>query len=300
MPVENYNAEEHPDTRPEEGCFCFENLKVELDKKTEGIIDKKFLEEELAQITAEIDKTLGQGRSDAKIEIHSFSDRTAYEIFLEDRFPDDCERYKKDNAIFHQDLDKEERVVANHTPFNIHFSQGELEEIRERGMTPEEAEKAIKRIARANIFASMTHELVHLHPYFGGVGNDAAENRWEQEQVCVLLGERIRTRLGNTGLRKQRFEQAQEELRHEEKIDLQASGYDWDSSKEYETFFYPYLEKKYGIERLQQLWGLLSKKPKHPLSEAVRMAYGRELEDVEGEFKKAILEAREYSDIENN
>ena len=146
------------------------------------------------------------------------------------------------------------------------------------------------------MFSGVGHELGHLHPFFGGIGNEESESKWEQEIVCIFIGEEIRTKFGNKRFRKHQSEQAQKELRELEKkgesFSWEETGKDWKSKiKNWEGFVYPWLERKYGLEKLQKLWQEMFKERK-TISEATKDVYNKEINELEGRFKEDMLEAQ--------
>ena len=78
------------------------------------------------------------------------------------------------------------------------------------------------------------------------------------------------------------------------------NGKNWEQFYDYEDFLYPYLEKQYGLEKLQNFWKLLFKdKPKKPLTKAIKLVYGKNINDIEREFTSTILKAKSCEEIEN-
>ena len=69
---------------------------------------------------------------------------------------------------------------------------------------------------------------------------------------------------------------------------------------DHEDFLYPYLEKQYGLEKLQNFWKLLFKdRPKKLLTKAIELVYGKNINDIEREFTSTILKAKSCEEIEN-
>lgn len=279
----------------EEKQFHFEDFNVVFDANTVNILDRKTTELRLEQIADKIDKILGQENSnESEIDIFSFSNREKYEGFLKEKFPENFDNLKKDNAIFYQSADKIEKIIVNYTLIDS-ISKYSIEEIEKAGISLDE----IKDILQSNILSSVAHEMTHLHPFFGGVGNTASLTKWEQEKVCVFIGEKVRTELGNKRFRQNIFKQAQEELKGAENINLENDGLNWSEDKEYENFFYPYLEKTHGLVKLQELWRMLFHEPKKALSIALEEVYKKDACEIERDFRYAMLSAEKYDDVEN-
>lgn len=279
--------------------ISFKNFDITFDEKTKDILGEENIASNLKQIKEQIDTILGQEQDlgSEKINVNLFSNRDEYEEFLKNKFPDKSEIYIRDNAIFDQNPKTLEKTIVNYTPIK-ELSEQDKQRVKEHGMSIEEAEKIIAETARANVLSGVAHEMTHLHPPFGGVGNIASPTKWEQEMVCVFVGEKIRTQTGNEKFRQTIFEKAQDELRQQEELNLENDGKNWEEVKKYEGFFYPYLEKQYGLEKLQILWHVLFKEPKESLSEALENIYEKNTEDIEREFRSKMLTSSRHEEVE--
>jgi hypothetical protein len=296
MSFENYNTpEDGPALQEKEGVFCIENLRFHFDEATRKLIDNDSLERTLSEILPDIDRTLGIDGLEENVEVYSFSKREDYDAFLRNRFPENFAIYEESNAMFYQSPDGSERFIVNHTPVPHDLSARELAILEQNKKTLKE----VLQISRANIYSSLAHELTHLHPFFAVHGNDETANEWEQEKICCFIGEKIRVRQGNTAFRQKCFVEAQDDLKKDGIPDLESAGTDWEDSKKYEDFFYPYLEKRYGIDQIRQLWELLAHEPKHSLSAAIKNIYGKNLQDMEKDFAAVVLAAHSHTEIEN-
>lgn len=253
----------------EKGGMVFENFDVCYDKNT-----KEFLEEDVKEKFSEIkefvDNVLGlEWEIDhEKVKVYLFSDEKQYLDYLSKNFPD----VPKGSATF----DSKTNSIFNYTS------------------VPEQDKD--KTIYQANMLSGIAHELGHLHPFFGGVGNRGSKNKWEQEMVCNFIGEKIRTKFGNENLRNIQLKKAQEEVKTKS-LSWKKAGDDWENFTSAERFVYPWLEKKYGLEKLQDLWHQLFKEKK-TLPEAIKDVYETEISDLEDNFEKDILEAKDYKDVE--
>lgn len=291
--------EAYLDNKEKQKLISLKNFDIFRDKGIEGIIDKEDLEVNLSKIKEQIDNILGQKQDlgEGKINIHLFSDRSEYEKFLKQKFPNRFETYVKDNAIFDQNPQTLEKTIANYTPTML--SEQDRQKAREYGMDVKDTEGMVTQIARANILSGVAHEMTHLHPFFGGVGNVASPTKWEQEMVCEFVGEKVRTQQGNQEFRQKIFEQAQHQLEGQNELDLEKDGNNWEKFDAYERFFYPYLEKQYGLPKLQILWKKLFQNPKKPLSQALESVYEKGSEDIQKEFRAAVLAKKSHVEIEN-
>lgn len=269
---------------------------INCDPKTEIILKENKYKEELSKITKYINNILGQNNHirNEKINIYLFSDKQTQLNFIKHKFPDKFEIYAKDNASFDLNPITKEKSIINYTPIK-ELSTNDLPKLKKAGITIEQAEKIIQETAFANIMSSIAHELSHLHPFFGGVGNIASDNKWEQEQVCSFIGEKIRIHYGATNFREQTFKKAQGELKNKPIIDLEHDGYNWDVRNYYEEFFYPYLEKRFGLTILYNLWVELFKN-KINFNTAIEKTYGTNIVE---DFKDSMLKASTYREIES-
>jgi hypothetical protein len=269
-----------------------ENFEIYRDKKT-----KEFLEpgdeKKFDEVKEFVEGILGsKWRLAEKISVYLFSDEKEYYNFLDKKFPEN----PKDSATF----DKQTNSIANLTPIpkTEEIDKDLLKKTLEKEGVSEEQ---LRDIYLANILSGVGHEFSHLHPFFGGVGNKESENKWEQEMVCTFVGEKIRTKFGNERFRNYQFKKAQEELKQLQKQNKnflwEKAGENWEKFTDIEHFVYPWLEKKHGIEKLQDLWGQLFK-DKRSLPEAVGDIYGTNLEDLEKDFEKDMLKAENYKEIE--
>jgi hypothetical protein len=296
MSLEDFKAlETRPEPLEQEGLFCFENLAIHFDDATRELIDEEMLGRVLSEILPGIDRALGCDGPTEKIEVYSFSKREDYDGFLRNKFPDNFEDYAGSSAVFYRDPDGLEAIIVNHTPVPHDLSAHELAVLKQNNRTLEESQ----RISRANIYSSLAHELTHLHPFFVTHGNDSTANAWEQEEICRFIGEKTRTVYGNSAFRQQRFKEAQQALRENGNVDLERIGTDFEDSSAYKDFFYPYLDKEYGPDRLRRLWELLTHEPKHAFGDAVRETYEKDLRKLGEEFSSAMIAARSREEIEN-
>ena len=76
---------------------------------------------------------------------------------------------------------------------------------------------------------------------------------------------------------------------------FQETGKDWKKGiKNWEGFVYPWLERKYGLEKLQDIWQKMFKEGE-TITKAVEDVYGKDINKLEEDFKKDILKAKDYS-----
>lgn len=205
--------------------------------------------ERMAGIKDYIDETLGMEwpLTENKARVHLFSDQTTYQRHMETNFPG---VYWQDWASF----DKKTNTV---------FSYGNN---------------------YPSLLSGMAHELTHLHPFYGGVGNEETLNIWEQEMVCALVGDTIRERFepeASTWL----FDRAKRELtaldQKGERVSL--AGIGGPESRRLARMVYPWLQKHYGLDKLRIFWTKLAGH-QEDLASAAQAAFGKDLSALEDEF----------------
>ena len=235
-------AEEEIKETIEKEPIVSENFEIYRDKETKEFLEPSD-EKKFDEIKEFAERILGsKWRLADKINTYLFSDEKEYSNFLDEKFPEN----PKDSATF----DKQTNSITNLTPIP------KLEEI-DKDLLKKTLEKEgiseeqIKDIYLANMLSGVGHEFSHLHPFFDGVGNKESKNKWEQEMVCIFVGEKIRTKFGNERFRNDQFNRAQEELEQLQKqnknFSWQEVGENWEKFTNIEHFVYPWLEKKYGF-----------------------------------------------------
>lgn len=268
--------------------MVLENFEIYCDKETEEVFEPGD-EKKFDEIKGLVEGMLGsKWRLADKINTYLFSDEKEYYNFLDRNFPGS----PKDAATF----DKKTNSIANFTPiYKIEKLDKDL--LEKEGIFEEQ----IRDIYQANMLSGVGHEFSHLHPFYGGVGNKDTKSKWEQEMTCIFIGEKIRTKFGNERFRNHQLKQAQEELKQLQKQNKdflwQEVGKNWNEITNLERFVYPWLEKKYGIKKLQNLWEQLFKEKK-PLAEAIGDIYKTNIEDLEKDFEKDISAAKNCKEIE--
>ena len=209
---------------------------------------------------------------DKKLNIYLFCDKSQYEEYLERHFP----KSPSDWATFDRKTNS----------------------ILECQAIPKDKEDV--NIRRAKMFAGIGHEMAHMHPFFGGVGNAASKGKWEQEMVCVFIEDKIRAQMGDEGVQARNLENAKKEFKKfgEEKKEFswEKTDVDWETFYSAERLVYPWLEGKYGFKKLRSLWQQLFREKKS-LPEAITCVFGETIGDLENNFKKDILKAKDYNDI---
>lgn len=213
------------------------NLKFKLfcDKKIQELLNQKEIVQDLEKIREQIEKILGKSWNlKDEIKVHLFSKREDYEEFIKSNFSERAETYIKDNAIFSQNAETGEKIIATYKP--VELSEEDKKKLKEKGLKVEIIEERFKEMLKANILSAVAHEMSHLHPFFGGVGNENSPSKWHQEMVCIFIGEKIRTQYGNQKLKEELLRKAREEIKNKNIINLEEDGNDWEKINSYEFF----------------------------------------------------------------
>ncbi|MFC1651669.1 hypothetical protein ACFL24_00735 [Patescibacteria group bacterium] len=149
--------------------------------------------------------------------------------------------------------------------------------------------------------AGIGHEMGHLHPFYGGFENKNTKTKWEIEETCEFIEDKIRLNFGDEEIEKLFFQEAKDSLDTLQKMGDHFSWEEagvWTSDSPYEIirFIYPWLEKQYGIEKLRELWNKLFKE-KNDLSDSIKETYGKDLEILENKFMEDFKIAKSYKDL---
>jgi len=257
----------------EKSGVVFEDFDVAFFDDAKEAMGDKF-EEDLKETKELVDDVLGTEWKigENKLKLYLFCDEQQYKEYLKRNFP----KSPPDWATFDQKTNSILKCSA----------------------IPQKKEDI--NICRANMFAGVGHEMAHLHPFFGGVGNKASKGKWEQEMVCVFIEDKIRAKMGNDRMQKIFLDRAKKELEQFKKerkdFSLKEIDTDWENFYSVERLVYPWLEKKYGIEKLRQLWTMLFKEKKE-LEESLKEIYGKETKDIEDDFQEDVIKTEEYKEI---
>ena len=257
----------------ESGGLVFNDFDVRCFGDAKEALDEEF-EENLKQTKELVDDILGSEWKigDDKLKIHLFSDEDQYKEYLRKNFPKAARGWatfdQKTNSVFSCDI----------------IPQGEK--------TPD--------IYRVKIFSGVGHEMAHLHPFFGGVGNKASKGKWGQEMVCVFVQDKVEAKMGSDLMRSITMERAKKELEgfknKERAFSLKAADTDWENFYSLERLFYPWLEKKYGMDKLRQLWAMLFREKKG-IGESLKEIYGEDIDNLEEQFEDEVDKTENYEEL---
>ncbi|MCK9393234.1 MAG: hypothetical protein WCX30_01730 [Candidatus Paceibacterota bacterium] len=263
-----------------------DRLEVHFDNKSENFINIEV--EELLEIKGDIDSILGTqwNLENQKIDYYSFSDRKSFENFVKNNVPN-SDSLLKENAVFYINPKTQAKIVLNYTPIP---SEEEISKGESYGYDLNRR----KQMTKADILSSFAHETAHMHPFFNNHGNEDTANMWEQEQICVHIGEKARGDISDILLAKG--------FLSEEKINsfnLKNGG--WDNLGENKNivanYFYPFLIKEYGIEKVRMIWKNLQENP--DLEFGLKEILNQEPKDIVNIFKEKIKDKQYLRDIFN-
>jgi hypothetical protein len=139
-----------------------------------------------------------------------------------------------------------------------------------------------KKRLRADILSSFAHETAHMHPFFKNHGNEKTANMWEQEQICVYIGEKTRGDISNI-----LFEKG---ILTENLIDSFNLNNGEDDNI-VANYFYPFLIKEYGLEKVRGIWKNLQEDS--DIERVIEKNLNKNSKDIEADFKKKIKD-RDY------
>jgi hypothetical protein len=274
MPIETPKIEEEREPIIEKSGVVFDDFEVSFFDGAKELAGEKF-EENLQKTKETVEDILGSEWEikDDGLKIYLFADKEQYKEYLKRNFPkipDNMATFdKKTNSI----------LRCGEQP------KGEMDE----------------DFCRANMLSGIGHEMAHLHPFFGGVGNEASNGRrWEQEAICEFIEDKIRAKMGSDLRQKWEIEWAKKEMEENKKegtnFSIERADTEWEKYSPLGRLFYPWLEKKYGMEKLRQLWATLFKEKKG-IGESLKMAYGEDVDNLEKQFKDEVEKAQNYEEL---
>ena len=264
---------------------------IYFDKGLEGILGKEEFIREVQKMNMDIENYLGENTNQAACDFRIYSDRKEYEDYLRTNFPDQFEGTKIDNAVFYCDRENNRMLVAVYVEAEaLDPDDPKVQDyLKKENITFDELKARAKSNLKNNIYPGVAHEMTHLHPFFGGVGNEASANKWEQEMVCVFVDSKMWEKYGNKNFIEKIKNKAKEQSRDKDfyeeiKKDFQEGGFE---IEEWERLFYPFLERRYGKDKLIIFFSDLFKN-KSDIESAFKTAFGDNLEDVMNVFQEEI------------
>ena len=237
--------------------------------------------EKIDDIKIYLDKTLGVDSNfeEQKIKAYLFSNKERYLEFMQKNYPN----VPDGSATFDQ---KTNSVFA--------YSPADIKEYR--GILGDDilTDQEVENIIRGRIFSIVAHESAHLHSPFNGVGNEDSKNKWEQEMICTFLEDKTSLKFDekfDENIKRQAREYLANLQSDNEIFSWEEAGAKWDDFTKAERFVYFWLEKQYGLKKLQDLWSKMFK-DKRTISEAVKEVYEKDIHHLEEEFQNEMLSSK--------
>lgn len=262
------------------------NIEVHLDHESENFVN--IGTKDILTIKEDIDIILGAqwDLEDQKIDYYSFSNRENFKDFIRNNIPDNI-NFLKENAVFYIDPEAQIKKVLNYTSIP---SEEEISKGKSYGYDLNERRQMVK----SDILSSFAHETTHMHPFFKSHGNENTANMWEQEEICAYVGEKTRGNISDILLKKN--------LITEEKIDsFDLKNGEWNNFEKVNNivinYFYPFLIKEYGIEKVRMVWKELQDNP--DLEFGLKKVLNQEPKNVIDMFKEKIKNRQYLENIFN-
>lgn len=262
------------------------NIEVKLDCESDNFVNIET--KDILTIKEDIDIILGTqwNLEDQKIDYYSFSNRKIFEDFMRNNVPESI-NFQKENAIFYIDSETQTKKVLNYTPIPSE------EEILKGKLHGYDLNKR-RQMVKSDILSSFAHETTHMHPFFKNHGNENTANMWEQEEICAYVGEKTRGNISDILLKKN--------LITEERIDsFDLKNGEWNNSEKVNNivinYFYPFLIKEYGIEKVRMIWKRLQDNP--DLEFELKEVLNQEPKNIIDMFKEKIKNRQYLENIFN-
>lgn len=281
------NLKINSETKENKDTLFFRVCKVDSDETTKEFVSIE--KEDIVKVVQEINNILGSGWKGIENENIIYKTFSSREDFQNEK-RSIGEYENEDNAYFNINQDNQEKTVLNYTPIP---SKEDLLIAKSYGYSEQEIQDLIKK----EIISSFAHETTHLHSFFKNHGNSKTNNLWEQEQICTYIGERIRGDISDKLLK--------EGYITEEKINnFKLEDGSWKSlenKKEIKeknaviNFFYPFLIKEFGIEKVRGVWQRLQ--IDSSIREALEEVLNKKSEILEDSFKDKIKDINYLKDI---
>lgn len=326
-PLININRQEMKLDKIELQTLKYRNFEVNCTEEILNLLNKDQLEDNLNSYIETINNLTGIKWDDfakENIKIYLLDSKEKYNKFLDNKFSSEqSERYKKDSAVFDINKKTKEKSIICFTPINQKLNEQDRKILGELGINDQEQQSFVQKIAKAHILSGIVHELTHMHPLYNGSGNEDTLSVWEQELTCVFVENKIKSRSGGNLLLEKLFEKAKQDVNNE-------SMFSVDKLTKFKNhhfinhFFYPYLEKTYGIRTLQKFWktfpenlkksfskdeywkalenesdhiSILKKKYKDIFANSFENCFRDKLDRVEANFKNSLSKSKSYKEM---
>jgi len=264
---------------------------IYIDEGLESILSQEEFTAEIQKINQEINVYLGENDYSPVYDFRIYSNREEYEHYLRTSFPDKFENATIDNATFHYDREAGKKVViAKYIEIStLDPSNPDIQEyLKKEGITFDQLTVRVETIFKNNVYPAIAHEMAHLHPFFGGVGNEASENKWEQEMVCIFVDQKMWEKYSANFIEIIRTKAKEQSATTNFYEELVQDFHEGDFKViEWERLFYPFLEQRYGLEKLQEFWSILFK-DKADFESSFETVFGDRLKDAASLFQEEI------------
>ena len=267
---------------------------IYFDQGLEDILDKEEFATEMQKINKEIEEYLGENENLSTYDFRIYSDRKEYEDYLRTNFPEKPEENYIDNdMIFYYDEKNNRNVIAKFMKLESDPNDPNVQEYLEKtNITFDELEAQIKENYKNNIYPTVAHELTHSHSFFEGIDYKASGNKWAQEMVCVFIDQK-KWEQCIASYRKMIEVKAKEQTQNKDLYneiirDFEEGDF---QIEDWERFFYPFLEERYGKEKLIQFFSALFK-DKADLKQCFEVIFKERLKDTMSLFQKEIMKEK--------
>ena len=267
---------------------------VYFDQGLENILDKEEFATEMQKINKEIEEYLGENENLSTYDFRIYSNRGEYEDYIRTNFSEKPEENYIDNdMIFYYDEKNNKNVIAKFMKVKSDPNDPSVQEYLEKtNITFDELEPQIKENYKNNTYPTMAHELTHSHSFFEGVDYKESGNKWAQEMVCVFIDQKKWEKCVPSYkkmIEAKAREQAQnKDLYNEIVRDFEEGDF---QIEDWERLFYPFLENKYGKEKLIQFFSTLFK-DKADFEQCFEVIFKEELKDTMSLFQKEIMKEK--------
>lgn len=269
---------------------------IYFDRGLEDVFDKEEFVSEVQKISKEIEEYLGENKNSAVYDFRIYSNREEYEEYFKTNFPEKYENFMGNDMVFYYDEKSNKNIIAKFMERKVlDPNDSKLKEYLEKEkISFGELETQSKQNYKNNIYPTIAHELTHSHSFFKGVDYKVPGNKWAQEMVCVFIDQKMWEKyivnfreIIETKARKQ---VRNKDLYNEIVKDFEESDF---QIEDWERLLYPFLENRYGKEKLINFWSVLSEsKYEADFERCFEIIFEEKLKDVMSLFQKEISFAK--------
>lgn len=294
METENHNHNTMEIKEPETKINIGE---VYFDKELENVLDKKEFASEVQKMNREIEDYLGENKNSSRYDFRIYSDRKEYEDYLETNFPEKPkENYMDNDVVFYYDEKSNTNVIAKFMKLEIDPNDSNVQKYLEKTkITFDELKTQVKQNYKNNIYPTIAHELTHSHSFFKGVNYKKPGNKWAQEMVSVFIDQKMWEKY-IVDFRKKIETKVKEQVKDKDLYNEIVKDFNEGDFRinEWERLFYPFLENRYGKEKLRNFWSILSEQKKEAdLEQCFETSFGEKLNLTMSLFQEEIMREKE-------